>query len=366
MKPVLIAAALFGACSSPSPATNETTVAATSTVDMPEPVAGPAVSTAAAAPARPGTLKTFRDWTVGCDNASRCTMASLGPEAGDFPAMTIALTRAAGPDGGYEIALEGLEDTAPAPEAIVIDGRRFPVAGGGLSGEAAAQVAAALANGRLMAIKAAENRTIAPVSTAGASAALRYIDATQGRANTVTATIAKGDQQPISVPRPPALPVIVAATASGKPATPTAAQLAQMRKAAQCEGMAVEQSDVFKPDTHALGGGRTLVIVPCSTGAYNLSSALFVLEGDRITPAPIDAPSGMNPDDRGMTEVVNGEWSGDVLTTYAKGRGLGDCGVAQSFVWDGSRLRLIEQSEMGECRGNPNYITTWRAKVVRK
>ena len=52
-------------------------------------------------------------------------MASLGPEAGDFPAMTVALTRAAGPDGGYEIALEGLEETTPTPQAIVIDGQRF-------------------------------------------------------------------------------------------------------------------------------------------------------------------------------------------------------------------------------------------------
>jgi len=54
-----------------------------------------------------------------------------------------------------------------------------------------------------------------------------------------------------------------------------------------------------------------------------------------------------------------------VLTGYAKGRGLGDCGLVQSLVWDGTRLRLTEQSEMRECRGNPNYLTTWRTRVVR-
>ncbi|UVO50780.1 DUF1176 domain-containing protein [Sphingomonas sp. SUN019] len=365
MKPLLIAAASLAACSSPEPVNNETRVEAAANLVTQEPSAGPAVSTAAAAPARPGELKTFRDWTVGCDNGLRCTMASLGPEAGDFPAMTVALTRAAGPDGGYEIALEGLEDATPRPEAIVIDGRRFAIAGDGLSGDSAAQVAAALANGRLMAIHGAGNSTIATVSTAGASAALRYIDATQGRVNTVTATVAKGAQQPVSVPRPPALPVIAAVTVSGKPATPTATQLAQMRKTGKCEGMAVEQSDLFKPDTHALGGGKTLVMVPCSSGAYNLFAALFVLEDGKFSQAKTDAETGF-AENADVTEVVNGEWDGETLKTYAKGRGLGDCGVAQSFVWDGARLRLTEQSEMDECRGNPNYITTWRARVKRK
>jgi hypothetical protein len=54
-----------------------------------------------------------------------------------------------------------------------------------------------------------------------------------------------------------------------------------------------------------------------------------------------------------------------VLTSYAKGRGLGDCGVSQRFAWDGTRLRLIEQAEMSECRGNPNFIRTWTARVER-
>ncbi|MGJ3628473.1 DUF1176 domain-containing protein [Sphingomonas sp. MMS24-JH45] len=46
------------------------------------------------------------------------------------------------------------------------------------------------------------------------------------------------------------------------------------------------------------------------------------------------------------------------------GAGLGDCGVAQTYAWDGRRLRLVEQSAMGECRGNPNYLRTWIATVA--
>jgi Protein of unknown function (DUF1176) len=234
-----------------------------------------------------------------------------------------------------------------------------------LTGVAAARVAAVLADARLMAIHGAD-KTIAVVSTAGASAALRYIDAAQGRVGTVTATVAKGVQQPASVPRAPAMPVIAALAPGGTAITPTAAQLAEMRKTAHCEGMAVEKDDIFKPETRALGDGKTLLMVPCSAGAYNITSALFVLSDDRVAQAKLDAPTGMAPEGEGVPGVVNGEWHGDVLKTFARGRGLGDCGVKQDFVWDGSRLRLIEQSEMGECRGNPNYITTWRARVTRK
>ena len=35
-----------------------------------------------------------------------------------------------------------------------------------------------------------------------------------------------------------------------------------------------------------------------------------------------------------------------LLDTYAKGRGLGDCGVTSSFAWDGQRFRLAAQAEM--------------------
>ena len=66
-----------------------------------------------------------------------------------------------------------------------------------------------------------------------------------------------------------------------------------------------------------------------------------------------------------MRSIVNGAVDGGLVTSYAKGRGLGDCGVTQGFVWDGHRLRLVEQRAMGECRGNPDYLTVWRATVVR-
>jgi hypothetical protein len=197
---------------------------------------------------------------------------------------------------------------------------------------------------------------------------MRWIDAQQGRAGTVTALVAKGDEPAATVPERRAAPVIRAIVATGTAATPTTKQLAEMKRMAACE----DDSSAARmdPAAYALGGGATLVMLPCSSGAYNLSSALFVIRGDTVAVAKADVPTGFGPTpaagEDATTSVVNGAWKDGELTSYAKGRGLGDCGVMQKLVWDGTRFRLSEQAEMGECRGNPHYITTWRAQVVRK
>ena len=122
--------------------------------------------------------------------------------------------------------------------------------------------------------------------------------------------------------------------------------------------------------TAAVGGGATLVLLPCSAGAYNEIDALFVLRGGKVAPADVDAPSGFEAtgadSQTPVHSVINGDVEKGSLGSYAKGRGLGDCGVSQAFVWDGRRLRLTDQSEMRECRGNPGFLRTWVAKVERR
>ena len=327
---------------------------------------GTAAATETAPPPQPGPTRTFGDWYVGCDNNAICTMASLGGEAQvPFPAVTLAVTRGAGPGGGFALAFDVPgDDTQVVPVAVTIDGRRLALPT--LTGAAAERVIAQMANGRSLVVLEAGDRPRATLSLKGAAAALRWIDERQGRVDTVTAAVATGARGADAVPPPPRAPVIGALTATGTADKPTRVQFAAMRKRARCEDLPAGAASY--PESHALGGGATLVMVPCSTGAYNLSSALFVLEKGAWRPAQADAPTGFAPAGEGpsVPNVVNARWQGGELTSYAKGRGLGDCGVAQTFVWDGTRLRLSEQSEMGECRGNPNYIATWRARVVRR
>ncbi|RXD04926.1 DUF1176 domain-containing protein [Sphingomonas sp. UV9] len=338
----------------------------------PQPASQPTPTTDSNAPPKPGATKTFTDWTVGCDNGLRCTLGSLLPEASmGQDTITLNLTREPGPvaNGGGKIslAIETRNDQAATkrpPASFAVDGKPIALRDGGA-------LAAAIANAQSLKILDAKGGTLSTLSLKGAAAALRYIDAQQGRAGSTDAIVAKG---PAASRAPtPALPVIAAVAPSGAAARLTAAQIATMRKRGSCDlgnspsGAAPE---MFAPEIHALGGGKSLAILPCSTGAYNLIGILFIIDGAKIVPAQTDAPSGFeetgaDPGTR-VKSVVNGTFENGVLTSYAKGRGLGDCGVMQSFVWDGTRLRLSEQSEMGECRGNIDYVTTWRTTVVRQ
>lgn len=63
--------------------------------------------------------------------------------------------------------------------------------------------------------------------------------------------------------------------------------------------------------------------------------------------------------------LVNASWEPQKqqLDSLSKGRGLGDCGNAESYVWDGTMFRLISAIGLNECRGSTNWLTLWRAEV---
>jgi len=113
----------------------------------------------------------------------------------------------------------------------------------------------------------------------------------------------------------------------------------------------------------------TVAIRRCSNGRSRCGRTSRRPPPAEHHPAQLDARSGFEATsaDTGTSvkSVINGEFKDGVLTSYARGRGLGDCDSRQSFVWDATRFRLSEQADMGECRGNIDYITTWRAKVIR-
>ncbi len=328
----------------------------------PAPAASPTpVADTRTAP-RPSPLRSFGDWAVGCDNGATCQAGSLMPEEGDPPAVSLSIERAAGPGGTVTIRLYRAEITLPLTASV--DGTA--VARGGvvredateLTGAPALELAKQIARGQALTIADAAGATVATLPLTGAAAALRWIDAQQGRDGTTGAIVARGDR-PDTRPAP-APPVVRTTPIRGEAALLDPLLVEKMRSGLDCDGDAL-------PDVTArpLGDGRTLAIVPCTAGAYNLLSALFVVERGAATPVQFDAPL----DSGGASEeplLFNATFGDDgVLTTLAKGRGLGDCGVTQRYAWDGTRFRLIEQRAMDECRGNTDFIRTWTARVVR-
>ena len=355
---ILLIPVLLAACSPPSAPTD--TTSATQPPPAINTVRASAPSTSeSAAPVRPGELRTFGDWAVGCDNIALCTMASLNSENDGLVPLVMSVLRQPGPAGAIDLAFDVPGQGTPVtPTAVTIDGRRIALAT--LNGPAAARVVQAMANGTTLEVLAPGKR--ARLSLRGASAALRWIDDRQGRAGTATALVAKGSKPASAVPPPLDTPTIRALPPIGTPAAPIPAQVATMRRTADCE------ETTATPKAWAIGGGATLLALPCSVGTYNTSAALFVLQGGRIERAQADVATGFDPDAQGPgpATAVNAIWRAGELISSAKGRGVGDCGLRQTFVWDCTRLRLSDQSEMGECRGNPNFITTWRTQVVRR
>ncbi|MCC2978442.1 DUF1176 domain-containing protein [Sphingomonas sp. PL-96] len=311
---------------------------------------------------RPGEPKTFRDWVVGCDNGLACRAVALAPRDATNPVLMLVLDRAAGPGAAPVLRFTGPDLAGPL--AVSIDGTQLATGGKGaenavvFDGEDAAHIAAKLGTGRRLSVSGRDGKPIGTVSLDGAGAALRWIDAQQARAGTTGALVAIGEK-PDTAPAP-ALPVIRAIPVRGEAALLDPARVAAMKHVAGCD----TGRDLGQPQAKPLDG-RTLVLLPCASGAYNRMLAVFTVRDGKFEPAKFDAPSGISAADAPVQNVVDGGFENGVLTSFARGRGLGDCGIRQEFVWDGTRFRLAAQEEMRECRGSKTYLPTWRARVVR-
>jgi len=324
---------------------------------------------AAAATPQPAELKTFQDWTVGCDNGRACQAVALVPEDWPDDALTMSVRR--GPEAGAQSVVAfgiGADSNAASVSA---DGRTLGVRLVGAEGEtrvALADTAAAIealrSAGQLQ-LRGADGKSLGTVSLKGASAALLYMDEQQRRLGTPTAMVRRGTGA--AAAPPPPLPVVTAPPVSR--ARPVSLGAAALRALRSKHGCAI--GDVGGPEeaeSAALTAGETLLLLACGSGAYNVSYVPFVVRrGGRAEIAPFDHRPGWWAEE-GKPILVNAGWDKQrgLLTSFSKGRGLGDCGTVSEYAWDGRAFRLVEQAEMDECRGSRDYITTWRARLVRR
>lgn len=327
-----------------------------------------------------GPIKSFGAWVVACDNTRRCEMTSIWPddnqpeEGSVYDQISVSIDRAAGPAGGFtvEIQLPGNSGRGPVQvstaEGLSIravpknDLLRF-------TGAQAAQIVAAMVDGTDLRV-GSEVDVTGMASLKGSSAALRFIDAEQGRAGTVTAVVAKGAKPAGVVPAPSALPKVGFVRPAGAAAVFTPAMRKALDKSSEC-GLVYEGGTGPWPaaEAHALGGGKTLVLLPCGSGAYNFSTEPYILAaGAKPVLAKFDSPPGISEAQDGRPTLVNASFDAKTgrLESYNKGRGIGDCGSAEAYVWDGAMFRLVEARSMPECRGSVDWLTTWRAEPVAK
>ncbi|MCP3730503.1 DUF1176 domain-containing protein [Sphingomonas sp. MG17] len=338
-----------------------------------------AAQAAPVAAPRPGPIKAFGAWVAACDNTRYCEMTSIWPEdslpdGSPYEAMSVSIDRAPGPAGGWTVEIQlpanGGNDTLRVTTERGLDVRGKPSKDLlRFAGADAARIVAGMIEGADLRV-GDETSVMGMASLKGSSAALRFIDAEQGRAGTVTAAVAKGAKPASAVPGPRPAPQIGFVRPAGAAAAFTPAMRKALDKSSEC-GSVYEggTGELPQAEVVALGGGKTLVLLPCGSGAYNYSTEPYILSaGAKPVLAKFDSPVGFSEADDGKPSLVNADFDARTgrLESYSKGRGLGDCGSAEAFVWDGAVFRLVEARSMPECRGSVNWLTTWRAQAVAK
>jgi Protein of unknown function (DUF1176) len=319
-----------------------------------------------------------KDWAAACDNTLSCQAISLMPEGDGERAPAIMISRDSSSEGAVAVKISLVEPMGDQYR-ILVDGRlansgmlskgEWPVQ---VAGKDALKLARAIGRGNKLVVQGADGKPLGELMLSGSAAALKHIDVTQNRARTRSALFALGRRalRPKSTP----LPVITARRIGKQETLPDAGAIVSVVENSSC---ATERTTVTEDTVYSLGrqdgSYRALAIVSCGSGAYNMSVAPFVgtsADGKQWTfaPARFDYQGKPGEGPVGPKLLVNASWDGEKqqLSSYYKGRGLGDCGSAETYVWDGAMFRLVSAYAMDECRGSTEWMPVWRAKVELK
>ena len=320
---------------------------------------------AAAAAAADGAFPTFKDWTVGCDNGRSC-MAVGQFNPANFELASVVVERGPGADELPLIWFRNEDDSDVID--LAADGKRLGVKlltdsddyNVSVDFDSAAKVIAAMTSAKTLVPVRADGKKAYPLSISGASAALRWMDEQQKRAGTVTALVAKGPAPAAAVPAAPPLPVVKAAVPSGALAKPlTNAEVAAIQEEhAEC----TDEDLDGKVEYGRIDSRTTLAIVTavCGSGAYNYYGIPLLLRDDGTREI---ADLGKH-EEGDVTMNLSWDSSTHLLTSYFKGRGIGDCGASTDWAWDGTRFQVVQEKAMGECLGAIAWIPYYRARVV--
>lgn len=344
----------------------------------------------AAHPARAETPaeKTFRHWTAACDNQRACSAFGFATTLDEtMIGAWIRLDRDGAADAPARLSLGvSLADGGDsAPRSIALSdsaGHSFgphPVEEGDGSFRASlpASEAAALIPLlrktdflKLTLTGADGERAEAMLSLDGASAAMLWLDDEQQRIGTETALVKKGPKPPSAIPPVPPLPTIHAAPSTAEVEQKLPATILDLAK----EGDCANSPESIEPIDADLGDGKRLYGALCGSGAYNFAAQFWILAKDVDPvaasfplPPSLTASADEGGDPEGSGILVNPFFDEKTMSvhSFAKGRGIGDCGSEGEWIWDGTAFRLSSYALMIECEGVPSgdWPVLWRAEV---
>ena len=150
--------------------------------------------------------------------------------------------------------------------------------------------------------------------------------------------------------------------ASGKPADAVLAKHKAIMGPEECQAELEDQSE-----TYQLNANKQLVLIPCYMGAYQGSSRAYIVSGGSNSPY-IEQVMVLAYDE--LTKAISAtldltspdyDEKTKTLSTFAKGRGLGDCGqTSQSKIIADQysvSVKTVEIVAKAECDGD--YDKEW-------
>ena len=321
-----------------------------------------AASASGPAPETVQSYDSYRSWFVACDNTLACVAKGFSDsDAG----AEIRIERGAGPEGvaivsisanhGFalgDVAIDGRPAglTAPAWQLTTSDGETLATS------DDPGAVRAIVQRLRMASKLTLGGDLSVPLD--GFAAAVLRLDDRQGRVGGVTALLKTG---PLPAARVPAAPI-----APRIPHHPIRAQLAAGEEARLIASVRTSEKAEFDkegcgetpelPEAHALDEGRALVLIPCIMGGYQGSSLAFIAPRAGgaahrlIAPTPYRGKGSDGSSAAYFTESSFDPKTG-MLSMAAKGRGLADCGMSASWIWDGGAFQLSEMTLQQSCGG---------------
>ncbi|KGF79981.1 hypothetical protein IA69_21420 [Massilia sp. JS1662] len=299
------------------------------------------------------TTFSHKDWELACDNTRTCRAAGYHEED-DGPNATILLTRAAGPNQPVKVELQLADDERhPAPDqlAMSIDGRALGIVRNDVKTsiltltdtQVRALLPALQKNGR---IAWTGKGTTWTVSTAGANAVLLNMDEFQGRLDTPGALVRKGSKPESNVLSPLPAPEIQAGPVSQEknPVKLTAAQTRELKAALRktveegdCELLDSTSATAGELEVRAFTKDKLLVSHTCWIAAYNTGDGYWIVDAKPPYSAVLVTTSATDYDE-------------GVITSFQKGRGIGDCIASATWTWDGRAFAKTSDTTTGMCR----------------
>lgn len=310
----------------------------------------------------------FKDWAVACDNTRHCEAVGYQAENSDGEAVAMQLARDAGPNTPVNVMLRLAVGDKDSTALVSLKAGWLD-----WTGIRPDQVLGVSQSRQLLpamlkadAVLLSDGKTHWKLSLAGLNAALLKMDDLQGRIGTPEALVRKGSKPETGVLPP--LPAPKVRLASLPAASSDNGLLKPILQAVKERGCFNDMPDQEHPETSIarVSGTQVLVMRECSRGAYQGSSALWLANSKPpYVPKAVLLPT---PSGKPTDSIMNAGFDKGRLSSYAKGRGIGDCGDSMEWGWTGTQFQLISASEAPLCRGllqGGFALRLWQAEVSR-